>query len=58
MQLTETEVIVSEGAAGVGVGLLFEVIEPPPQPASSRVAPNVTYFSTVSLPRSIMDSKA
>ena len=40
------------GEGRVGVGVLFEVIEPPPQPANSRVAPNATYFSTVSLPRS------
>ena len=51
VQLTVTEVIVGAGTAGVGVGVLFEVIEPPPQPANRIVAPNATYFSTVNLPR-------
>ena len=36
VQATETELIVGEGAEGVGVTLPLNIVEPPPQPVSSR----------------------
>lgn len=44
--MTVTEVIVDEGAEGVGVRLPLDMVEPPPQPASRRAAPKATYLST------------
>jgi len=42
VQMTVTEVIVGEGADGVGVALPFDMADPPPHPASSSVTTRKT----------------